>query len=94
MIDTATYNGVLATCNMSDVGPLAAQAKGIRMEADWEIAAGVVAGSKRRPLGFTPLYDETTKAAKLAGGLNCDDWTNDAFNTLGNINIYVRLCPF
>ena len=88
MIDKATHDGVLATCNMSDVGPLAAAARGVRLEADWEVAAGVAPGSKARPLGFSPLYDPARSGARLHGGLDCDGWTNQAFASLGNINIY------
>lgn len=89
MIDTATYDGVLATCNMSDVGPLAAAAGGrVRLEADWEIAAGVAAGSRRRPLGFSPLRDAATGGAVLHAGLSCDDWTNAAFALISGIDIY------
>jgi serine carboxypeptidase-like clade 2 len=88
MIDRQTHDGVLATCNMSDVGPLAAASRGVRLEADWEVEAGVVPGSKVRPLGFSPLYDAARGGAKVHGGLDCDGWTNQAFNSLGNINIY------
>jgi hypothetical protein len=100
MIDNATRNGVLATCNMSDVGPLLAGRTAA--EADWELASGVPLGSKRRPLGFTPLRDAATGRAVTwsAGGAapptDCDGWTNQAFNLLGNINIYdsyVDVCP-
>jgi serine carboxypeptidase-like clade 2 len=89
MIDDATRNGVLATCNMSDIGPLFAQSAAIRQkEADWEIKAGVVRGSKVRPLGFTPLRNEKTGKAAVSEGLDCDGWTNQAFSLLGSIDIY------
>ena len=100
MIDDATRNGVLATCNMSDVGPLLAQRT--RVEADWELAAGVPLGSKRRPLGFTPLRDAATgravtwAASAAAAPTDCDGWTNQAFGLLSGINIYdsyVNVCP-
>ena len=87
MIDKATHDGVLATCNMSDVGPLAAAAQGVRLEADWEVEAGVAPGSKVRPLGFSPLHDPLTGGAKVHGGMDCDSWTNQAFAGLGNINV-------
>lgn len=86
MIDQATHDGVLATCNMSDVGPLTARQ--MRAEADWEVAAGVPIGSKVRPLGFTPLNDGTGRAVRDANGLSCDDYTNTAFSLLNGINIY------
>lgn len=76
MIDKATHDGVLATCNMSDVGPLAAAARGVRLEADWEVEAGVAPGSKRRPLGFSPLRDAATGRAVVSAGQDCDGWTN------------------
>ena len=66
MIDTATHDGVLATCNMSDVGPLFAQSGALRQkEADWEIAAGVPAGSKTRPRP-PPLPARTATAPRAA----------------------------
>ena len=91
MIDNTTRNGVLATCNMSDVGPLLAGRTAA--EADWELAAGVPLGSKRRPLGFTPLRDAATGravtwSAGAAPPTDCDGWSNQAFDLLGNINIY------
>jgi serine carboxypeptidase-like clade 2 len=94
MIDKATHDGVLATCNMSDVGPLLAKHGGVRAEADWEVAAGVPVGSKRRPLGFTPKRDAATgravtwSAAAGAPPTDCDGWTNQAFGLLNGINIY------
>ena len=89
MIDDATRNGVLATCNMSDIGPLFAKSDAVKQkEADWEIAAGVARGSKVRPLGFTPLRDAATGGAVVSGGLDCDGWTNQAFGLLGSIDIY------
>lgn len=84
MIDDATRDGIFATCNMSDVGPLLAQR--VRAEADWEVAAGVRAAA--RPLGFTPLRDPATGAAVVRAGLTCDDWTNAGFNLLSGIDIY------
>ena len=73
MIDDATHDGVLSTCNMSDIGPLFAKSGALKQkEADWEIAAGVVRGSKARPLGFTPLRDAETGGAVVKGGLDCD----------------------
>jgi len=84
MIDNATYNGILSTCNMSDVGPLLA--KQTRNEADWEIEAGIKAPS--RPLGFTPLFDHTTGQAKVSQGQDCDGWTNQGFNLISGIDIY------
>ena len=93
MIDKATHDGVLATCNMSDVGPLLAK-HGVRAEADWELAAGVPMGSKRRPLGFTPKRDAATgRAVTWSAGAgapptDCDGWTTQAFNGLNGINIY------
>ena len=93
MIDEATHSGVLATCNMSDVGPLLARRAG-SSEAAWELAAGVPLGSKHRPLGFTPLLDAATgravtwAAAPTAPPTDCDGWTNQAFNLLNGINIY------
>lgn len=89
MIDDATRNGVLATCNMSDIGPLFARSGALKQkEADWEIAAGVARGSKVRPLGFTPLRDAASGGAVVSGGLDCDGWTNQAFGLLGSIDIY------
>jgi len=89
MIDDATHDGVLSTCNMSDVGPLFAKSGALKQkEADWEIAAGVARGSKVRPLGFTPLQDPATGGAVVKGGLDCDGWTNQAFGLLGSIDIY------
>ena len=74
---------------MSDVGPLAAASAGrgmFRKEADWEMNAGITAPS--RPLGFTPLLDSSTGQAKVSGGASCDDWTNQGFALLSNIDIY------
>ena len=89
MIDDATHDGVLGTCNMSDIGPLFANSAALKQkEADWEIAVGVVRGSKVRPLGFTPLQDPATGGAVVKGGLDCDGWTNQAFSLLGSIDIY------
>jgi serine carboxypeptidase-like clade 2 len=87
MIDDATRAGILATCNMSDVGPLAARGA-VRAEADWELAAGVRAGSKRRPLGFTPRLDARTGRAATLGGLDCDGFTDKAFALIAGVDIY------
>jgi len=84
MIDNATYNGILSTCNMSDVGPLLA--KQTRDESEWEIAAGITAPP--RPLGFTPLFDKATGKAKVSSGLDCDGWTNQGFSLISGIDIY------
>ncbi len=96
MIDRATHDGVLATCNMSDVGPLLAHklraGATLRAEADWEAAAGIRA--LPRPLGFTPLQNASSGKAVTwappgspAPPQDCDGWTNQAFNLLGNINM-------
>jgi serine carboxypeptidase-like clade 2 len=84
MIDNATYNGILSTCNMSDVGPLLA--KQTRDESDWEVSQGIKAPP--RPLGFTPLLDSITGKAKVSSDLDCDGWTNQGFNLLSGIDIY------
>jgi serine carboxypeptidase-like clade 2 len=91
-ISQEIHDGIISTCNMSDVGPLAAGR--VRAEADWEVAAGITAPA--RPLGFTPLLDSTTGRAKLSGGASCDDWTNQGFGLLSGIDIYDmydNVCP-
>jgi len=94
MIDQKTRDGVLATCNMSDVGPLLASAVNrgaVRGSADWEVEASAGATPAiSRPLGFTPLRDNITGKAVVWGAppTDCDGWTNQAFSLLGGINIY------
>ena len=83
-ISQEIHDGILSTCNMSDIGPLAAGR--VRAAADWEAAAGITAPP--RPLGFTPLLDASTGKAKLSGGASCDDWTNQGFGLLSGIDIY------
>ena len=78
------HDGIIATCNMSDVGPLAAGR--VRAEADWEVAQGLSA--PLRPLGFTPLFDAAMGVAKVSGGANCDGWSNQGFGLLSGIDIY------
>ncbi len=92
MIDTDTHAGILATCNMSDVGPLAAQAKTVRLVSDWEISAGLDVANAARPLGFSPLRDAKTGGPVMRNGDDCDAYTSRAFSMLGNTNIYVRMC--
>lgn len=101
MIDKATHDGVLATCNMSDVGPLFVDAvrRGvISGAADWEESP-----APPRPLGFTPKRDPKTGKAtlwaspsSLLAPTDCDGWTNQAFGLLNGVNIYdifVDVCP-
>ena len=101
MIDQQTHDGVINTCNMSDVGPLFADAvrRGvISGAAEWEETP-----APPRPLGFTPLRDPKTGKAtlwaspqSLIAPTDCDGWTNQAFGLLSGVNIYdifVDVCP-
>lgn len=88
MIDQATHDGVLATCNMSDIGPLLAKLKTVSVRAPWEIKNNFNVEINSRPLGFTPLHDIDNNTAKVWRDLDCDGWTNQAFNLISGINIY------
>jgi serine carboxypeptidase-like clade 2 len=75
MVSTAAADGILSTCNMSDVGPLAAKV--------FSLTDAVPTGA----LGFVALTDSAP---------SCNDWQNQAFAEMGNVNIYdiyVDVCP-
>lgn len=107
MISENMRDGVLATCNMSDIGPImATRTKAVRLEADWELELGVEEGSKRksRPLGFSPQFVEiadasggrTVKKEAIYKGLNCDQWQTKAMDNLEGVDIYdvfSNVCP-
>lgn len=106
MISSTMREGLLTTCNMSDIGPImATRTKAVRLEADWELELGVELGSKRgsRPLGFSPRFvvvvdhtGHTKKKEATYKGLNCDQWQNKTMNNLNGIDIYdvySNVCP-
>ena len=80
LVSNASRNGILNTCNMSDIGPIALTTK----------SRSIREGSG--PLGFVPLLDgegnKVTYSYKNSAAQTCDDWQNQAFNEMGNINIY------
>jgi serine carboxypeptidase-like clade 2 len=87
MVSNASRTGILTTCNMSDIGPIFAR-------------SAAVAGA-RGALGFTPVLTASgapESYAHAAGGAaqTCDDWQNQAFAEMGNVDIYdiyVDVCP-
>lgn len=97
MISNDTFNGVLATCNMSDVGPLAADAAK-RVNRDLNAVAGVphFNGHDLRAhpiLGFRsnkPALDAVSGAHVLPTykGQDCNYWTSLATTQMGNTDIY------
>ena len=60
---------------MADTGPLFAKVPSVAKRAD----AG--------PLGFTAARDGAGRKLTTRDGLTCDDWENQAFNMLGNVDI-------
>lgn len=80
LVSNASRNGILNTCNMSDIGPIALTSKSPSLRE----------GSGR--LGFVSLLNadgsEVTYSYKNSAAQSCDDWQNQAFNEMGNIDIY------
>lgn len=68
-----TQEGLLATCNMSDVGPLFRDSASVGESAK-------ARGSYQGALGFTPLMDSAShgqvRTARVHANLTCDDWQN------------------
>jgi hypothetical protein len=95
MIDLPTHDGIIATCNMSGTGPLAAVPRKVRFDVgnSPQVARLRVAGfGEPGALGFTPLLEKTPTGdawtAKTVNGLTCDDWQNQANTQMGSTDIY------
>ena len=82
-LDAETRDGLLATCNMSDIGPLMKATSAARLH---EASGRPVDMGARGALGFVA----NAGGRGVSAGKSCDEWQNDAHDSLGNIDIYVR----
>lgn len=100
MVSNATATGILNTCNMSDVGPLARDMP-LREEDVTTTHAASGMALARGSMGFKPNAPVRTTAVNPATGMleetwslptlngkSCNDYQNDATAQMGNTDIY------
>jgi hypothetical protein len=97
-ISNDTRNGILSTCNMSEVGPLfsRAAAAGRLVGSEERPVAQVVNGHSLAPhphMGFKPAHPMLNAASNAwelptYQGADCNSWSNQATAEMGNIDIY------
>ena len=81
LISQETHDGLLASCNMSDIGPLSVTFQAHLHNEEGEMVDLAAAGYG--VLGWRGL-----PGAASPGAPSCDDWQNEAFGSLGSIDIY------
>lgn len=91
VISNSSFTGILATCNMSDVGPLLASQ--MKKEALTTLHAESGLKLEPGPLGFksnNPVQHPVTGewALPTLNGMNCNDYTNQADTEMAGIDIY------